>query len=65
MRSMTGFGKHTGSNEHFEINIEMKTVNHRYLDFHVRMPGFLNFMELDLKKKVQSYLERGRADLSI
>lgn len=65
MRSMTGFGKHTDSNEHFEINVEIKTVNHRYFDFHVRMPGFLNFMEMDLKKRVQSQMERGRVDLSV
>ena len=63
MRSMTGFGQSSTSTDTAEIELQVKTVNSRYLDLKMRLPRELLSMEPDLKKKIQSLLHRGRVDL--
>ena len=63
--SMTGFGRSNGENDDFEITIEMKSVNHKYLDIQVKSPYYFNYMEEDIKKTIRKYLGRGRVDVFI
>ena len=63
MRSMTGFGQSSTATDIAEIEVQVKTVNSRYLDLKIRLPRELLSMEPDLKKKIRSRLHRGRVDL--
>lgn len=65
MQSMTGFGRGEASNEQYKIEIEMKSVNHRYLDINIRLPRALNYLEAFIKNKVKSFAGRGKVDLFI
>ncbi len=60
MQSMTGFGRGEASNEQYKIEIEMKSVNHRYLDINIRLPRALNYLEAFIKNKVKSFAGRGK-----
>ena len=62
---MTGFGQAVLENEKYRITADVKTVNNRFLDIHIKMPSELSTMEIALKKRVQSFLKRGRVDLII
>lgn len=62
---MTGFGRGSASGDGFSVGVEIKTVNNRYLDIHLRAPQELTAMEMDIRKRVTSRLSRGRVDLNI
>ncbi len=65
IRSMTGYGSAKGSCEGFNIGVELRSVNNRYLDCSVRLPrGFL-FAEDSVKSRVQSHISRGKVDVYI
>jgi len=59
LKSMTGYGKGTNSSANHEIQVEIKSVNHRFLDISFRMPAFLNELELKLRDRLKSVLSRG------
>ncbi|WP_088069357.1 YicC/YloC family endoribonuclease [Gottfriedia luciferensis] len=63
--SMTGYGKAILSNEQYKIHIEMKAVNHRYLETIVRMPRQLLAYEDAIKKIVCEYTSRGRVEVFV
>lgn len=65
MRSMTGYGSGSAGSEGTTVSVEMKTVNNRFLDVHLRMPSSLQAFESALKKQVSASLTRGRVDVSI
>ena len=65
MRSMTGFGSNESTNEIYKINIEIKSVNNRFKDIRFRMPNFLSFLELDLRKSIDSFFQRGSFDVNV
>jgi uncharacterized protein (TIGR00255 family) len=65
MKSMTGFGRGSASGEEFTVSIEIKTVNNRYLDIHLRLSQELSPLEMDIRKRVGARLARGRVDLNI
>ncbi|MDX6383112.1 MAG: hypothetical protein QOK48_685 [Blastocatellia bacterium] len=65
MKSMTGFGRGSASGEEFTVSVEIKTVNNRYLDIHLRMSQELSPLEMDIRKRVGARLARGRVDLNI
>ena len=65
MKSMTGFGSSSLELEDCSIDIEIKSVNNRYLDFNFSMPSFLNFMLEDMKSLVKNKLKRGRVEVYI
>lgn len=65
MKSMTGFGSSSLELEDCIIDIEIKSVNNRYLDFNFLMPSYLNFMLEDMKSLIKSKLKRGRVDVFI
>lgn len=63
--SMTGYGKAILSNEQYKIHIEMKAVNHRYLETIVRIPRQLLAYEDAIKKIVAGYTSRGRVEVFV
>lgn len=65
IKSMTGFGKVSFSDEKLNLDIEIKTINSRYFDFNIRMPFQLNFLEDKISKTVKEYISRGRVDVFI
>jgi uncharacterized protein (TIGR00255 family) len=65
MKSMTGFGRGTFSGEGFEVSVEMKTVNNRFLDVVLKLGSELQTLEATLKKSISARLARGRVDVSV
>lgn len=61
--SMTGFGKSIVENQQLKLNLEIKTVNHRYLDFIIRVPKKFSAYEELIKKQLKGHLERGRVEV--
>lgn len=65
IRSMTGFGRASFTVDKVGFEVELRSVNHRYLDVRIRLPRLLAAFESDLKAEIRSRLERGRVDLSV
>jgi len=65
MKSMTGFGMGEYSDSELNIYVEIKTVNHRYRDFSVKMPRKLSPLEENLKKAISAVVTRGRVEVSV
>lgn len=65
MKSMTGFGRASASENNFSITVELKTVNNRFLDVNLRLPGELQALEPVVKKLISSRLARGRVDVNL
>lgn len=63
MYSMTGYGKGVATRDGKTVTIEIKTVNHRYLDFSIKMPRAFLFLEDSIKKAVGQKISRGHIDL--
>lgn len=62
---MTGYGRDTFHIDGTTITVEMKSVNSRYLDFAPKVPRILQAFELDIKKKIQAFFERGRIEVYV
>ena len=65
VRSMTGYGKGFAENSDARVTIEMKSVNHRYLDLNIKLPKKLNFLESQIRNKISESIFRGKVDLYI
>ena len=65
IRSMTGYGKANISKETREYQVEIKSVNHRYLDISVKMPRVISYLEEDVKKEISKYIKRGKVEVFI
>lgn len=65
MKSMTGFGKATYFHEPYQIDFEVKSVNHRFLDTQIRLPREYNVMEMPLRQLIKGEISRGRIETSI
>ncbi|MQM72703.1 MAG: YicC family protein [Pseudoramibacter sp. EUB1.1] len=65
MKSMTGFGRADYRDENWNISVEIKTVNHRYRDYAIRMPSILNSVESKIKNEIGKTVARGRIDVFI
>lgn len=65
IKSMTGYGRSNISKNDREYQIEIKSVNHRYLDITVKMPKQLSYLEDTIKKQVSSRVKRGKIDIFI
>jgi len=63
--SMTGYGRKEFENEDYKISLEIKTVNHKYLNIYSKIPASLNPVEDKIKKHIQKRLNRGRIELNI
>lgn len=65
MKSMTGFGKALCESAHYQIEVEMKSVNHRFLDIQLRNPRQLNVYEQAIRQTIKDTLQRGRIEVYI
>lgn len=65
IKSMTGFGRYEYADEKRKFTVEIKSVNHRYLDVNIKMPKKLNFFESSIRNLLKEYMERGKVDLYI
>lgn len=65
IKSMTGFGRGESTKDGLKFIVEIKTVNHRYGDFNVRLPRKYNFLEPRIKVAMKEFVKRGKTDLSI
>ncbi len=65
IKSMTGFGRCEVQEAQRKITIEMKSVNHRYLDVNIKMPKKLNFFEAAIRNELKNYIQRGKVDVFI
>ncbi len=62
---MTGYGKANLEKNEKEYQVEIKSVNHRYLDISVKMPRMLSYLEEAVKKEIATYVKRGKIDVFI
>ncbi|MBA3806499.1 MAG: YicC family protein [Acidobacteria bacterium] len=65
MKSMTGFGRGATAGENFSVAVDLKTVNNRFLDVHLRLGMELSSLEATVKRRIGSRLSRGRVDANI
>ncbi len=65
IHSMTGFGRASFSRAGVRFDLEVRSVNHRYLDVRVRLPRVLASLEPEVRARVQDRLARGKVDVVI
>lgn len=65
VRSMTGFGRGTYSECGKEFTVEIKSVNHRYIDFYIKLPRQIGFLEEKVREEVAKSLFRGKVDIFV
>lgn len=65
VKSMTGYGKSSLSINSREYQVEIRTVNHKYIDTSIKMPRVISYLEEDIRKLVASKIKRGKIDISI
>ena len=65
IKSMTGFGRGEYAGETLKFIVEIKSVNHRYLDANVRIPKEYAFMDTSIRSEIKKYLGRGKVDVFV
>lgn len=65
LKSMTGFGRCEVVTEEYKISVEMKAVNHRYLDLSIKMPKKFNYFEAAIRNLLKNHIQRGKVDVFI
>ncbi len=65
IKSMTGFGRCELTEGNRKFTVEMKSVNHRYLDVNIKMPKKLNYFESSIRNELKNYIQRGKVDIFI
>lgn len=65
IKSMTGFGRAEVQDSERKFTVEIKSVNHRYLDFNIRMPKKFVFFENAIRGILKEYMQRGKVDVFI
>ncbi|MRH42203.1 YicC family protein [Aquibacillus halophilus] len=65
VNSMTGYGRNVVHVNNTDISVEIRTVNHRFLDISTKIPRSLLVMEEQMKKVIQSFFHRGRVDIFV
>ncbi len=65
IKSMTGFGRCEITDGSRKYAVEMKSVNHRYLDANIKMPKKLSFFESSIRNELKNYVQRGKIDIFI
>ena len=64
-KSMTGYGKSNLSINSREYQVEIKTVNHKYVDINIKIPRIISYLEEDVRKQISSKIKRGKVDIFI
>lgn len=65
IKSMTGFGRGEVQDDCRKISIEIKSVNHRYLDLNIKLPKSLNPFEAEIRSRLKSQIVRGKVDVYV
>lgn len=65
IKSMTGFGHAEKVTSQYKITVELKSVNHRYLDLNIKMPRRFNMLEGQVRNFLKQYMQRGKVDVYI
>ena len=65
IKSMTGFGRCEKVTEEYKLSVEMKAVNHRYLDLSIKMPKKFNYFEAGIRNLLKNDIQRGKVDVFI
>lgn len=65
LKSMTGFGRAEVSEGDRKVTVEMKSVNHRYLELGIKVPRKLNFLEGNVRNEMKKFVSRGKVDVFI
>lgn len=65
IKSMTGFGRAEIMEGNRKFTVEMKSVNHRYLDINIKMPKKISFFESAVRNLLKEYIQRGKVDVFI
>lgn len=65
LRSMTGYGRDEAVTDGKKILAEIKSVNHRYSDYNIKLPRYMGFLEDKIRKYVSSFITRGKVDIYI
>ena len=65
IRSMTGFAQVKGQARNLAFNLSIKSVNHRFLDLHFRLPANTDALEMDMRRVLKEKLARGHVDVSL
>ena len=62
---MTGYGRSSLIGEEFAVSVDLKTVNNRFLDVHLRLSSEISSLEANVKRRISARLSRGRVDVTI
>ena len=65
IKSMTGFGRAEAVSKERKVSVELKSVNHRYLDLNIKMPKRLSYFEGEIRNVMKTYIRRGKGDVFI
>src|SRR5438045_1972776 len=65
MKSMTGYGRGSFVGDDFSVAVDLKTVNNRFLDVHLRLSAEIASLEATVKRRVNTRLSRGRVDIAV
>lgn len=65
IRSMTGFGRRQGTWSDGTVSVDVRSVNHRFLETSIRLPKWMSGLEERFKKVIQQQCGRGRVDLTV
>ena len=65
LKSMTGFGRAEKAIDQFNIKVNLKSVNHRYLDLAVKVPKYYYFVEDKIRRTAANYISRGKVEIYI
>lgn len=65
IKSMTGYGRGEISENGFHVCVEIKTLNHRFLDVSLRLPKPLSALEEKLRLRIADSIKRGRVEINV
>ena len=65
LKSMTGYGRVKVENDLREITVELRSVNHRYLDLNIKVPRIYGYLEEMVSKQAQAAIARGKVDIFV
>ena len=63
--SMTGYGRGVFSNEDYSVTIDLKSINHRYLELYFKIPKSYSFLEDKLRREISGKISRGKVEISL
>jgi uncharacterized protein (TIGR00255 family) len=65
MNSMTGFGEGTAQGRQVKVTVQIRTINHRHADIHLRVPKLYLSLEEEIRELVRKRINRGRIDVYV